>query len=144
MVVDAKIESTIKFRPGLGIIQPLLFTALKYRHGTWRRRAIALLLRADIEGPWQGKVEGAVSQRVMEVEEEAFDLSREEITPDMLPERRRVCGQSLLHDHFADSPTDYLRVGLSRCVDVEYMIGGKEPFESGKHWNIWEEEIRVL
>jgi hypothetical protein len=116
VVVDAKIESTIKFRPGLGIIQPLLFTALKYRHSVWRRQAIALLLRADIEGPWQGKVEGAVAQRVMEVEEEAFDLPGGDITPDILPERRRVCGQSLLHDHYTDSTTDSLRVGLIRVL----------------------------
>lgn len=144
VVVAAKMESTIKFRPGLGIIQPLLFTSLKYRHSAWRRRAIALLMRADIEGPWQGKIEGAVAQRVVEIEEESFDEPGEELTPDMIPERKRVCGQKLLHDNCVDSPMNSLRISLSRCVDVEYMISGKESFESCKHWNVWEEDVPVF
>jgi hypothetical protein len=144
VVVAAKMESSIKFRPGLGIIQPLLFTSLKYRHSAWRSRAIALLMRAGIEGPWQGKVEGAVAQRVVEIEEESFDEPGRELTPDMIPERKRVCGQNLLHGNPVDSPTNSVRISLSRCVDVEYMISGKESIENCKHWNIWEEEVRVF
>jgi hypothetical protein len=144
VVVDAKMESSIKFRPGLGIIQPLLFTSVKYRDSVWRRRAIALLLRAGTEGPWMGKLEGAVARRVAEVEEENLDVPYEQITPDMIAERKRVCGENLLHDHWVDSmQTDILRIGLTRCVDIEYMISGKESFESDRHWNSWEEDIRV-
>ena len=144
VVVDAKVESSIKFRPGLGIIQPLLFTAVKYRNSIWRRRAIALLFRAGIEGPWMGKLEGAVAQRVAEVEEETLDMPYVQITPEMIPERKRLCGENLLHDHWGDSTKkDVLRIRLTRCVDVEYMISGKESFESDKHWNLWEEDILV-
>lgn len=98
-----------------------------------------------------GRVEGAVARRVVEVEEEAMNLDEiagGEVTPEMLPERSRVCGTTLLHDHFADKEAgegDCLRVGFGRCVDVEEMIkGGKEGFESKKHWNVWEEDVWVV
>jgi Fungal specific transcription factor domain len=145
VVIDGRDESAIKFRPGLGIIQPLLFTALKYRNGRARRRAISLLKRSGVEGPWVGWVEAAVAERTMKVEEEMFDrLSGEEITEGMIPERKRVCGTHLHDDYYERSVrTNRLRVSLSRCVDVEYMISGKEGFESGKHWNVWMEDIDI-
>ena len=91
-----------------------------------------------------GKLEGAVAQRVAEVEEETLDMPYVQITPEMIPERKRLCGENLLHDHWGDSTKkDVLRIRLTRCVDVEYMISGKESFESDKHWNLWEEDILV-
>jgi hypothetical protein len=145
VVVDGKIESNIKFRPGLGIIQPLLFTAVKYRHARWRRRAIALLTQAGIEGPWIGRVEGTVARRVMEVEEESFDGAHENITPEMIPERKRISGTHLHDDaHQASTKTNILCIKLSRCVDVEYMVSGKEGFENAKHWNIWQENVDMI
>jgi hypothetical protein len=41
-----------QYRPGPGILQSLFFTAIKYRHSARRRRAIELLQRTGLEGPW--------------------------------------------------------------------------------------------
>lgn len=53
----------------LGIISPLILTAFKYRHPLWRRRAIACLRNAGIEGPFIGKQLAAIADRYVQIEE---------------------------------------------------------------------------
>ena len=62
---------TNTFTPELGVIQPVFFTALKYRHPIWRRKAIALLLRTGREGPWWGELEAACASMAIRAEETA-------------------------------------------------------------------------
>ena len=62
---------TNTFTPELGVIQPVFFTALKYRHPVWRRKAIALLLRCGREGPWWGELEAACASMAIRAEERA-------------------------------------------------------------------------
>lgn len=94
-----------------------------------------------------GKVEAVVVGRIVEIEEEAVAERLDGgITPEMIPERRRVYGQILEHDWFdKETGADRVRVKFVRCVDVGFMVGGKakEGFESDKHWNIWVEEIEA-
>jgi hypothetical protein len=61
--------SAFTFTPSPGIIQPLSLTALKYREPRWRRRALELLWQSGKEGPWDGKLMAAATQRAMEIEE---------------------------------------------------------------------------
>ena len=144
VVIDTKDQNHVQFRPDLGIIQPLLFTGVKYRHGAWRRRAIALLARAGEEGPLVGKVEAAVAKRTMQVEEESFAVGNKEgLVPEDVPERKRLCAQILSNDYYEMNNTTHCgRLTMTRCVDVDFLVSGKESCEKGKHWNVWEEEIQ--
>ncbi|RMD40854.1 hypothetical protein DV735_g4285, partial [Chaetothyriales sp. CBS 134920] len=60
----------VPFTPSPGVIQPLFFLAQKCRHPLFRRRAIALLRGAGIEGPFNGSTEAAIAQRIVEIEED--------------------------------------------------------------------------
>jgi hypothetical protein len=62
-------SSAFTFTPSPGIIQPLFLTAMKYREPKWRRRALELLWRSGKEGPWDGKLMAAATQRTIEIEE---------------------------------------------------------------------------
>jgi hypothetical protein len=62
---------SINTAPGPGILQTLFFTAIKYRHSAHRRRAVELLGRTGLEGPWDVKLLVAVASRAIEIEEEA-------------------------------------------------------------------------
>jgi Fungal Zn(2)-Cys(6) binuclear cluster domain len=57
------------FTPSPGIIQPLFLAGLKYREPRWRRRALELLWQSGKEGPWDGKLIAAATQRTIEIEE---------------------------------------------------------------------------
>jgi hypothetical protein len=83
-----------QFHLGLGILQPLFFTALKYRHSTWRRKAVGLLRGAGKEGPWDGNLLAAVAARAIEIEEKASSelAGSREVVPRDLSERNRLYG----------------------------------------------------
>lgn len=85
----------LAYSPVPGIINPLYFTARKYRDSVSRRRAIHLLRHAGIEGPFQGDFEARVAARLVEIEEDrkpfkAVLAPAEVLRPCDIPDRNRV------------------------------------------------------
>ncbi|EEU43796.1 uncharacterized protein NECHADRAFT_45540 [Fusarium vanettenii 77-13-4] len=146
------------FTPEMGIIQPLQFTALKYRHPTWRRRAITLLRKSGREGPWVGEIEAAVASTVVEREEKSTESG--EI---VLEKPRQVSEFSRINAcwvvEYVGDAGDYssgvrtrirkVKAILIRCHDIEEMLRGSEegpnafPWRDQTHWAGWEETISV-
>ena len=148
-VKDDENTTSSQFRPGLGIIQPLLFTALKYRHSDWRRKAITLLEHVGMEGPWSGRVEARLAERAMQVEEEDLALKGVpgavlKTTPEQICERKRVCGISIVGPRLVRDSSGITVISISRCVDVDFMVSGEDHFESPKHWNVWQETMLIV
>ncbi len=76
-----------------GILQPLFFTAIKYRHSAWRRNAIQLLRKVGREGPWDGSLLAVVAARATKVEERDLKLlGLTQILPENISERDRLHG----------------------------------------------------
>lgn len=76
-----------QFSFDLGIIPSLFFTACKCRDPVWRRKAIFLLKRSGIEGPWDGGAMAAAASWVMEYEE---SLRSPKDDDRFVPESRRL------------------------------------------------------
>jgi hypothetical protein len=134
-----------QFRPSPGIIQPLFFTAIKYRHGDWRRHAIELLRRSGREGPFDGKVLAAVASRAVEIEETRHQpFIAGEFLPEHVAEIDRVhgCGMDA-EDKNDGAPMRHITVMFSRCRDIEEMLSGTEPWDHASNWNIWDEVIGI-
>jgi hypothetical protein len=130
------------FRPSPGIIQPLFFTAIKYRQGSWRRQAIKLLQQCGREGPFDGKILAPVASRAVQIEERARKLgTTQEIIPDVIPERDRLHGCGIDAEAKDDEPLHSVTVMFSRCYDVELMLSGSESWDHSSNWDIWDEVI---
>ncbi|KAK3305022.1 uncharacterized protein B0T15DRAFT_433565 [Chaetomium strumarium] len=161
------------FSPEMGIIQPLFFAALKYRHPMWRRKALGLLRKSGREGPWCGEVEAAVASAVIRAEEEGLPpvvlppgkedhvaLALQE--PSRVVEARRVhaCSMAVVadggrepdkasHDGIigvASRPT-VVEVRLSRCRNVDGMLSESGRAPSGYPWKDqthWETWIETM
>ncbi|KAF7561090.1 hypothetical protein G7046_g3048 [Stylonectria norvegica] len=143
------------FIPEMGIIQPLYFTAKKYRNSFWRRKALTLLLKSGKEGPWCGETEGSVVAAVIRTEEglpgkEPLDLTRLENattdSPSNIPERNRVNACWTIDPEDEDEePTwrRYNRAIMFRCLDIEGLLQeeGQEPrqfpWQDSKYWETW-------
>ncbi|KAK4236687.1 hypothetical protein C8A03DRAFT_16683 [Achaetomium macrosporum] len=162
------------FTPEMGIIQPLFFAALKYRHPLWRRKALNLILRSGREGPWCGEIEATVAWAVIKAEEcladhpplgplgmeVAEDLALHE--PSDVAEARRVHACSVvayagrepdneIHEDIGLRPGPmFAQVRLSRCRNVDRMLGvsGRGPcgypWQDQMYWDTWTETIQVL
>lgn len=128
----------LTFTPLPGLLQPLFLTALKYRHPKWRRRAINLMRRAGVEGPWIGKLIAVVAERLAEVEEVSsgfatFLLTRREadpigddhgtaVGPSSIPEAARISGVGM----------DVDMEKLSATVPNEYQSANWTAKSSGR------------
>lgn len=133
-----------QFRPCPGIVQPLFFTAIKYRHSHWRRQAIEMLRRSGREGPFDGKLLAAIASRVVEIEEHGCGKGTmpDGILPKHVEETQRVhgCGADAeARDN--DEPLLSVPVTFSRCRDVERMLFGSESWDHGSNWRIWNERV---
>lgn len=99
------------FSPVPGIIHALSYTARKYRHPDARRRALALLGHAGIEGPLYAPHEALIASCIVALEEQgpasdgstsSMDLSRN-IPEEWPPEANRVCvAWVVLETHLCD------------------------------------------
>jgi hypothetical protein len=118
--------SAFTFTPSPGIIQPLCLTALKYREPRWRRRALKLLWQSGKEGPWDGKLMAAATQRTIEIEESEIVRDGEssvgvgqvgarhehehagrESLANIVPERVRISGCGPVNDADAEGISDW-------------------------------------
>lgn len=93
---DGKWSIIPPYTPSVGIVMPLYVVARKYRHSLWRRRAINLLYRAGLEGPFHGEKEAAVAEHIVSIEENRpfkTVIPLEEVrAPEDILEERRVWG----------------------------------------------------
>ncbi|KIV90139.1 hypothetical protein PV10_07479 [Exophiala mesophila] len=108
----------LPYSPIPGIIHPLNFTARKYRDSVSRRRAIDLLRRAGIEGPFHGVFEARVATRVVEIEEDRKPFKpllapHEVLKPSDIPDRNRIYISCL-----ADDESELPHEGRQDCLDV--------------------------
>jgi hypothetical protein len=146
------------FTPEMGIIHPLQFTALKYRHPTWRRRAITLLQKSGREGPWVGEIEAAVASTVVEREEQSRKSSEIVLEkPRQVSESSRINACWVVEyigdagDYSTGARTRIRKVKaiLIRCYDIDDMLRGsvegpnEYPWRDRTHWAGWEETISV-
>ncbi|KAL2127047.1 hypothetical protein VTI74DRAFT_11425 [Chaetomium olivicolor] len=144
------------FGPEMGVIQPLFFAALKYRHPIWRRNALNLILRSGREGPWYGEIEATVVWAVIKAEEEGVAANPpsppgpsgmgpvEHLRlhgPSDIVEARRVHACSVVayggrgpdtnsgEDRSPGVEPMSAKVRLSRCRNVDGMLstGGRDP-----------------
>ncbi|KIX01233.1 uncharacterized protein Z518_08958 [Rhinocladiella mackenziei CBS 650.93] len=105
------------FNPEMGIIQPLFWTAVKYRDSKWRSKAISLLRKCGREGPWCGYVEAVVAAAVVRAEEEA-SLGSAKAMDGSLLEFNSMLPQDILES-----------ARISRCVltvKAGYYIGSED------------------
>lgn len=138
-----------QFRPSPGIVQPLFFTAIKYRHGLWRRQAVELLRRSGREGPFDGKLLAEVAGRAVEIEEagsRAPAPAPAVVVPlaEHIPEVHRLhgCGMDAeARDEDDGQPMHSVTVMFSRCRNVERMLCGVVSWDDGCNWDIWDEAV---
>ncbi|ERF72554.1 hypothetical protein EPUS_02836 [Endocarpon pusillum Z07020] len=134
-----------QFRPSPGIVQPLFFTATKYRHGDWRRQAIDLLRRSGREGPFDGKLLAAIASRTITIEESTHRPPlTERILPEHITESDRVHGTGI-HVEAKDDEESVpcATVMFSRCKNVEAMLCGSVSWEHERNWDMWNEIIEL-
>lgn len=144
---DSVLSSPLRqFRPCPGIVQPLFFTAIKYRHSHWRRQAIEQLRRSGREGPFDGKLLAALASRVVEIEEYGCrdHFMPNGILPEHVEEKQRVHGCGVdAEARDDDQPLLSVLVTLSRCEDVERMLFGPKSWDHASNWSIWNEGVEV-
>jgi hypothetical protein len=153
------------FVPEMGIIQPLYFTAQKYRNSFWRRKALKLLLKSGKEGPWCGETEGSVVAAVIRTEEGSFEeassnMARLEDTttdsPSNIPERNRVnaCWTIDPDDESGEcsqaTGKRFTRAVIFRCLDIEGLLRDEGqlprqfPWKDSKYWETWIESLEAV
>ena len=137
------------FSPSPGIIQPLFFTARKYRHSHVRRRAISLLRLTGFEGPFSGDFEADVATRFVEIEEgrpysEYLGVSQV-MTPADIPDNRRIysCWRLSERYDFDERVIKLCRRRQSQSSPTTNTLDDDEnPFPSvAEDWEVWEEVI---
>ena len=123
----------------LGIIQPVLFTALKYRNSDGRRKALALLQQSGKEGPFEGKREALIASMAIRLEEasiqETDPLSSVPLST-RVSERVRVHGAAILDDlDLLNLPTE-IEIVCFRCRDVSNMVAANtiDGYKNDAHW----------
>ena len=124
-----------------GVLQPLFFTAIKYRHSVLRRKAVELIRKVGREGPWDGKLLAVVAARAVEIEEgcsEFQDLV--EILPGDISEQNRLHGCAMDAEDSGLGPKNTVTVMFSQCLDVEHMISGNVSWDDKSNWSIWRED----
>ncbi|EXJ70711.1 uncharacterized protein A1O5_05701 [Cladophialophora psammophila CBS 110553] len=144
------------FNAEMGIIQPLFFTAIKYRDSTWRLKAISLLEECGREGPWCGCVEAAAAECVVRAEETAASQAaadaalcrkstpRTVFHPQDIPEQARVAGHSLFDVLEDASGATWATIEMSRCRDMHAMLlDGQPQPDVNEHWSVWRETCRL-
>ena len=134
------------FQLQTGIFQPLYFMATKCRHPRLRRRAVNLLLKAGVEGPWNAQMMAALAQKVIAVEEKrSFDsLGLEVENLVYVAEKQRIYGSGPVTQSI-DLASGHLRfqAQFSMCKDMEALLRAPESESRERHWNVWTEEIGV-
>ncbi|KIW25821.1 uncharacterized protein PV07_08964 [Cladophialophora immunda] len=146
------------FNAEMGVIQPLFFTAVKYRDSAWRSKAISLIRKCGREGPWCGYVESAAAEVVVRAEETAATQAanatscgtsptarRTVFLPQDIPEEARVAGHSLVDIVEDSSGAKWAEIEMSRCRDMHAMLLDEEPQPHvHKHWFMWRETCHLL
>ncbi|KAF4997875.1 hypothetical protein FDECE_11957 [Fusarium decemcellulare] len=148
----------------MGIIQPLYFTAKKYRNSFWRRKALNLLLNSGKEGPWCGETDGSLVATAIRIEEGlpgkvSLDMARLENaaadSPSNIPEKNRI------NDCWTIDPDPkseewsqtagkrFTRAIVFRCLDMEGLLRdeGQEPRQfpwKSKYWETWTEPLEAV
>ena len=130
------------------LFQPLFLTAVKYRHGLWRRRAITCLRQMGRQGPWCSSRHAAQARCVVEIEERRIrtvglagtekDGGAMFCLPENILEEERVCGSWIADKADEARETQNWRIGLSRCRDVYGMVSGERSFEDPVFWDKFE------
>ncbi|KAK5045150.1 hypothetical protein LTR84_009483 [Exophiala bonariae] len=141
-------SSTSSFRVQPGLAQALFFTSLEFRDGVQRRRAIELLSKLGMEGPWNPDILCRIARRAVEIEESnaLSASSMEEYVH--APLKVEIPEKFRLHGCGIDSEAGDLEankngtVNFSLCVDVDYMVNS-EDHENHRHWIIWAEPIAL-
>ncbi|KAJ4252312.1 hypothetical protein NW762_010909 [Fusarium torreyae] len=152
------------FIPEMGIIHPLYFTAQKYRNPFWRRKALNLLLRSGMEGPWCSETEGSLVGIVIRTEEGlsekvSLDLARfQDASTDNsfnIHEKRRVnacwaidpdCENEEGYGH----TKRFTKAIVFRCTDMDGLLrdegqGPREfPRQDSKYWETWQEPLEPI
>ncbi len=145
------------FSPEMGVIQPLFFTAMKYREPRWRSKAISLLRTCGREGPWCSYVEAAVAEAVVRAEEGVHSTSlrtstdiaglSHDIAVQAIPEKDRIAGCSLLDIIEGANGSKKAVIQLARCKDMEYLLersSDPSPPDDSAHWLMWHEEVDLV
>ena len=138
-------SSLTPFCPSPGLIQPLYFTARKYRHSVTRRRAIALLRLAGFEGPFSGDFEADLAVRFVEIEEaRPFSLhlrDDEVLLPPDIPDWRRIysCWRLSERYNFDDSTIKFCR---RRRMSSDSGSPSAPAEKESDNWETWEEVLR--
>lgn len=139
-----------RFNPEMGVIQPLFFTAIKYRDSGWRARAIALMQKCGQEGPWCSYVETAAAEAVVRAEEGAClasltkssgEISRAcGLVPSDILEKDRVAGCGIFDFLEGKDGSKKVVIQLGKCRDMESLLACSDPdAEDGEHWPLWHE-----
>lgn len=89
LVLDCHSNS---FNPSTVVIQPLYFTATRFRHCSYRRRAIKLMSLAGTEGPWDGSLMSKVAKEVARLEERMADAAAAPTSEPSLTLERQYVG----------------------------------------------------
>ena len=124
--------------PSIGILQPLFFTAIKYRHNTQRQQATALLRRGGREGPFHGAALATIAARASEIEADRLDATA---WPDAPPEVARLHGAGMSPLPVGKRTVRAVEATFSRCVDVEAMLKSTNGYEDPRHWETWTETL---
>lgn len=135
-------EVYANFSTGLGILQPLLLAATKYRDPVLRRRAIALLKKGGREGPFHGPTLSAIASRAVEVEEASLEAQGLQATAATdISESVRLHGTGIYLEGMAGSDNAKVEVTLSRCHDVDGIQHSTKRWDDPEHWDIWTETV---
>ena len=120
---------------GVGVIEPLLLVATKFRDVPWRWRAITCLKKAGLELPFNGPREAAIAQYIADYEatnslsklhsseckldSNDFTENRSREWRSMVPNRCRINGHRIAEDGFLDGNSAV--VTFYRCIDMQAM-----------------------
>jgi hypothetical protein len=147
------------FRVQPGLAQALFLTSAKYRNNSQRRKAIELLSKVGMEGPWDPDILCKVARRAVEIEESRSlssmmakqDSGRSGLSLDMdrsapfnvdVPEQHRLHGCAMVSEAGDFEANKPVSVHFSLCKNVEQMVRS-DNHKSPQHWTIWTEPIVV-
>lgn len=146
-----------RFRVQPGLAQALFLTSTKYRNNTQRRKAIDLLAKVGMEGPWDPDIMCKVARRAVEIEESRSlssmmlkqSLCRSGLSLDMdysssvdvyIPEQHRIHGCGVDSEEGGLEANTPVSVVFSLCKNVETMVKSQN-HENPEHWIKWTEPI---
>jgi hypothetical protein len=123
----------------LGLLQPLFFTAMKFRDPKLRRATITMLRKGGREGPWEGKLLAAVATRAVEVEESTVGGTPSSARD--IVEKSRLHGVTVQVEEAGVLTKPYVRLGFSLCRDVNHMVTEEDGWEDLRNWIMWDETM---